>query len=618
MSAVAVVALTSAGLGSGITATARSVTPAGSVISSTTSNTGTSTTASTETVQTQVELHSAGQMNLRALAREGAATKAAPGTDPATDKPKYEIPPRKANSGDSDAMFARRGPNPDNRRLVSRPHESLHFEGINAADSRYAFDGNQFTNEPPDQALCVGNGFTMEGVNTAIQVFDRTGAQLAPTVAINEFFGFAPVIERDDEATPFGRRFAFDPVCLYDAEVDRWFFLVTELDQDPATGNLTGQSNLFFAVSETGDPLGDYERYRIDTETGDRTDKGCPCFDDFPHIGADANGFYITANRFPIFVDGFNGAQVYAIDKRQLAANAANAAEKPTVVSLNAGRIDGDPSFTVQPAAVPEGGSYTGDREYFLSTTDFDTRRESKIGIWALSNTDSLDQENPDVRLSRRTIPSLTYALEPRADQKRRDSPPPLAESVGEQPNKLDSGSDMSEVEYAAGRLWAAVGTAVGDGDNRRDGVLWLQVDPSFTNGRADGTVVEQGYVAVPTNHLMYPAIGVNSEGEAAMVMSVSGRTVFPSASYIKMDRRGVHGDVRVMDFGERPDDGFTCYKAFVGSRERGCRWGDYSAATADRRGKIWMATEFISSGPRVPFANWSTQVIRYIPGANR
>jgi hypothetical protein len=30
------------------------------------------------------------------------------------------------------------------------------------------------------------------------------------------------------------------------------------------------------------------------------------------------------------------------------------------------------------------------------------------------------------------------------------------------------------------------------------------------------------------------------------------------------------------------------------------------------------MATEFISSGPRVPFANWSTQVIRYIPGANR
>ncbi|MEJ7773550.1 MAG: hypothetical protein WKF72_01975, partial [Nocardioidaceae bacterium] len=164
ISAVAVVALTSAGLGSGITATARPVAPAGSVVTSTTSNTGTSTTTSTETVQTQVELHSAGQMNLRALAREGAATKAAPGTEPATNDPTTEIPKSMRGSGEGKPLVARSAPNPDNRRLVSRPHESLHFEGINAADSRYAFDGNQFTNEPPDQALCVGNGFTMEGV----------------------------------------------------------------------------------------------------------------------------------------------------------------------------------------------------------------------------------------------------------------------------------------------------------------------------------------------------------------------------------------------------------------------------------------------------------------------
>lgn len=621
MSAVAILALTSAGLGSGITATASPDAPAGKVIPSLSTsavNGARTSTADSETVQTEVELHSTGQTNLLALAREGATTKAAPGTAPATDDPNSEIPPRKANSGFKTSPVAKQAPNSENRQLVSDPHESLHFEGINAADSRYADNGDQFTSEPPDQALCVGNGFTMEGVNTAVAVFDRTGAQLAPTVSINEFFGFASVIDREDTVTPFGKRFAFDPVCLYDHQVDRWFFVVTELDQNQKTGDLTGQTNLFIAVSETDDPLGDYEIYRIDTESGDRTDKGCPCFDDFPHIGADRNGFYITANRFPLFKDGFNGAQVYAIDKRELAANASEDGPKPTVVSINAGRIDGDPSFTVQPAAVPEGGSYTGDREYFLSTTDFDTLRESKIGVWALSNTDSLSRENPDVRLTQRTIPSLTYVAEPRADQKRRATPPPLAEEAGERPNKLDSASDMSEVEYAAGRLWGAIGTAVGDGDNKRDAVLYVQVKPSFTNGRADGKVVEQGYVSVAVNHLMYPAIGVNSDGDAAMVMSVSGRTVFPSPSYIKMDKTGVRGPVKVMDFGERPNDGFTCYKAFVGSRARGCRWGDYSAATADNNGRIWMATEFISSGPRVPFANWSTQVIRYLPDANR
>lgn len=557
--------------------------------------------------QTQVDLTRMGSVNMGALARTAARSQS-PAS--ATANPRTEIGPKPPGNDAETSLVARVAPDPAARRLASRPNESLHFEALTALDSRYADDGNQFTNEPPDQALCVGNGYTMEGVNTAIAVFDRTGAQLAGTVGINEFFGFAPTIDRAQFT--FGP-FAFDPVCLYDQEVDRFFFLVTELDVEPISGNFTGGSHLYFAVSQTGNPLGDYTRYAITTTNGDDTDKRCPCFDDFPHIGADANGFYISTNRFPIFENGFNGAQIYAISKRGLAANAVGQAPAPTVVSLNAGRIDGDPSFTVQPAAVPPGGSYTGNREYFLSTTDFDTRRESKIGVWALSNTDSLDNQNPAVRLSRRTIPSRTYALEPKAEQKQ-GAANPLGDSVDEPLNALDSGSDMSEVEYAGGRLWGAIGTAVGGRGDKRDGVLWVQVRPSFTNGRADGTVVKQGYVAVRTNNLMYPAIGVNAAGTGAMVMSVAGPTVFPTPSYIPIDRTGVTGPVRVNEFGTRPDDGFTCYAAFVGSRDRGCRWGDYSAATADERGRIWMATEYISSGPRVPFANWSTQVIRYQP----
>jgi len=557
--------------------------------------------------QTQVDLTRMGSVNLGALARTAARSQR---LAPATANPRTEIGPKPPGDDAEASLVARVAPDPATTRLDSRPNESLHFEGLNIRDSRYANNGNQFTSEPPDQALCVGNGYTLEGVNTALAVYDRTGGQLAAAVSIAEFFGFAPEFNRDKGT--FGPS-VFDPVCLYDQEVDRFFFLVTELDVEPISGNFTGGSHLYFAVSQTGDPLGDYTRYVITTTNGDDTDRRCPCFDDFPHIGADANGFYISANRFPIFVNGFNGAQIYAISKRGLAANAVGAPRTPTVVSLNAGRIDGDPSFTVQPAAVPPGGSYTGNREYFLSTTDFDTRRESKIGVWALSNTDSLDDQDPAVRLSRRTIPSLTYALEPNAEQKQ-GAANPLGESVDEPLNALDSGSDMSEVEYAGGRLWGAIGTAVGGSGDKRDGVLWVQVRPSFTNGRADGTVVEQGYVALRTNNLMYPAIGVNAAGTGAMVMSVAGPTVFPTPSYIPIDRNGVTGPVRVNEFGARPDDGFTCYAAFVGSRDRGCRWGDYSAATADEWGGIWMATEYISSGPRVPFANWSTEVFRYRP----
>src|SRR6185312_4734280 len=36
------------------------------------------------------------------------------------------------------------------------------FEGLNHYQQRYARSGNQFSLEPPDQGLCVGNGYEVE------------------------------------------------------------------------------------------------------------------------------------------------------------------------------------------------------------------------------------------------------------------------------------------------------------------------------------------------------------------------------------------------------------------------------------------------------------------------
>src|SRR5262249_53480801 len=53
------------------------------------------------------------------------------------------------------------------------------FDGINHADQRFAgtgrFVNTQFSKEPPDQGLCVGNGFVVEPVNTAIAVYRENG-----------------------------------------------------------------------------------------------------------------------------------------------------------------------------------------------------------------------------------------------------------------------------------------------------------------------------------------------------------------------------------------------------------------------------------------------------------
>lgn len=561
--------------------------------------------------QTILPIEPRGSGNLRSIAeRAGAADRSAPPA--ATADPGNELPPVKRPNAPADNRATPPGaPDPPSTPVTGQAPATLGFESLTTRDSRYANNGNQFTLEPPDQALCVGGGFTMASVNTAIAVYDSTGAQVAPTVAVNEFFGLAPIINREQQPNTFGP-FAFDPVCYYDHDVDRWFYLVTELDQDPFTGAFTGGSNIYLAVSANADPLGDYAFFSINTTSGDSTDQGCPCFDDFPHIGADANGFYISANRFSLAEPTFNGAQIYAISKRGLAATAADpGVAPPVVVSINAGPLAGKPSFTVQPMTAPAGTAYPDDHTYFLSTTDFDSVRESTIGLWVLSNTDSLDLVEPQVQLTNTTIPSLEYVFEP--DTPQRPGPAPLAESLGEPLNKLDSPSDMSEVKYADGKLWSAIGTGVGPDGEQRAGVLWLQVAPSFADGNLGGQVVNQGYLAVETDSLLYPAVGVNAAGRGAIVLSLAGPGTYPSPAYVAIDQDGVRGPVQVPRAGFAPADGNSCYAEF-GSRERGCRWGDYSSAVADENGRIWMATEWIPNSARIPLSNWGTYVLRYQP----
>ena len=520
-----------------------------------------------------------------------------------------EIPgPKRPNAIPDTRVSPEAAPNPGVTPVAGPEGGMLGFGALTHPDSRFANNGNQFSGEPPDQALCVGSGFTFEMVNQVVTVYNATGAQLVPEATINEFYGLEPTITRTDPPS-FGP-FVFDPVCLYDAQLKRWFVINTALLQDPVTGAFTGQSRLFLAVSATSDPTGTFAYFGLNTTAGDQTDEGCPCFDDFPHIGADANGFFVSTNRFSLFGTEFNGAKIHAVSKRALARAADGTGGAPQVVSINAGPVNGNPSFTVQPATVPPGGQFQG-REYFLSTLNFDTLSEESIAVWALANTASLNTANPDLRLTRRVIPSLEYTFAPDVTQK--PGPAPLAESVGERLNRLDNGasSNMQEVTFAAGKLWATVGTGIGaPGQQKRSGVLWLQVQPTFSGGQVGGSVVRQGYVTVATNSLMYPTVGVNAAGVGAIVMSMAGPTIYPSASFISIDGSGTQGPVRVPEVGAGPEDGFSCYRAF-GDRSRGCRWGDYSEAVADENGDIWMATEWIPYTARTELANWGTYVMR-------
>jgi hypothetical protein len=524
-------------------------------------------------------------------------------------------------------------PRPDTNAVVGS--DAFGFNGLTHLDQRLASAGNQFSLEPPDQGLAVGNGFVLEAVNAALAAYNTSGALLAGPIALNEFFKLPPAIVRNDPADPtddvFGP-FISDPKTYFDPATQRWFVTVVELDTDPDTGAFVGHSEIEIAVSKTSDPTGDYFLYKLDVTNNELPDSeaalhpGCPCFGDQPLIGADQFGFYITTNEFPIFVAGFNGAQVYALSKASLVAGTF---QPITVVSFAGLRLAEGQAYTLQPATTPPGGAFetiNGGTEYFMSALQFGgvsavSNTDNRIAAWALTNTSSLDTATPNLRLTNVVIDSEDYAQPSAAEQ--RPGPTPLRDLLAsgalgvvskEKLELIESNDDrMQQTVFAGGHLWSALNTAVKlETGVVRVGIAYFIVTPSWSGDTLEATIANQGYVAVSGNNVMFPAIGVNAAGLGAMTFTLVGPDHFPSAAYVRLSVANGDSDVHIASPGAAPEDGFTGYKAFGGNRV--ARWGDYSAAVADENGSIWIATEYIPPLPRTALANWGTFIAQVSP----
>ncbi len=554
---------------------------------------------------------------------------------------------------------------------TSSPELNLSLLGLNHRDQRLANGGNQFSLEPPDQALCVGGGYTVESTNSVLRVYDSTtGVALTGVQDLNTFFAYPPQINRSTGA--FGPD-VIDPVCHYDPDNNRFMVAITTLHRVGTTSAFSGKNTIDLAVSNTGNPAGAWTIYHVPAQN-DGTDgtpnHGCtldgvtpgPCFQDYPHIGADRNGLYITTNEYDLFGPSYNAAQIFAFSKAQLAAH--GTIDVTLVENLN---VDGSPGFTVWPA-TSQAGQYSSERggtEYFLSTIAGDgsetgnpTGTARRIGLWGLTNTKSLDSASPALGITSRLINSETYTMPPKADQKVGNTP--LADCINdtttptifgpgcwqlffnppgpahdEVESKLDSGDTrMQQTWYANGMLWGATDTGVNVGGEVKAGIAWFAVSPKINGaGKVQGQVKTEGYLALENNNLTYPAIAMGTNGKGAIGFSVVGEDYYPSAGYALIDAAGNVGPVHIAAPGLGPSDGFTSYKAFVGDPPR-TRWGDYGAAVTDGS-SIFLASEYIAqtctyaqyypappstagfgscSATRTSLANWATRISKITP----
>lgn len=554
------------------------------------------------------------------------------------------------------------------KKAKSNPAFVNGFEGLNHYQQRYTRGGNQFSLEPPDQGLCVGNGYVVEAVNDVFNVFNSSGDSVLPdntsgnivsgaardvnhAIDLNSFFGYAPAINR---TTGVYGQFVTDPSCLYDSQTNRFFLVALTLEVVPSgqyAGYFTGDNHLDIAVSQTADPTGAWSIYSLDvTGDGNVAAGDGPYLGDYPHIGADANGFYVTTNSYPWNYNTFAGAQMYAMSKWALAAGA------PTVgvlhidtwgmVAAPSSAGDTQPGFTVWPAQSPNPG--TGNTEYFLSSNAADEATHPTSGsgdytsnqiiVWTLKGTNALAGKSPHLTLSTSIVQTEQYALPPQATQPGSGGAPGTDSPLGyctndtttltiagtgcwrllfnsEPPSAVVSTIDandtrMQQVTYANGNLWGALDTAVNpDGGGQQAGIAWFAINPGSAK------VVNQGYLGAAGYDFTYPAIGVTKSGRGIIAFTAMGDSLNPSAAYASLDANAGAGDWNIVPggAGAAPDDGFSNYSAFSnpsGSTPRP-RWGDYGAAAVDGN-SIWIASEYIASA--CAYTDWGGP---YFAGGN-
>jgi hypothetical protein len=503
-------------------------------------------------------------------------------------------------------------PTPQGSAFTALDTNFFGFNGLTHRDQRLADGGNQFSLEPPDQGLAVGNGFILESVNDALAVYDTSGNLLAGPTALNPFFKLPSAIVR---GTPnvFGP-FITDPKSYFDAGTQRFFLTVLEIDVDPATGAFLPASHVLIAVSASPDPTGSWNLFSIDVTNDGGQFGACPCFGDQPLIGADANGFYINTNAFTINPFGlFRGTQIYAMSKSALAAGTL-----PTVVHINNLTQAEGPAFSIQPATVPPGGTFesaSGGTEYFVSSLDFFGTLDNRLAVWALTNSSSLNATTPSIQLTNLVITVQDYGQSPDAQQQ--DGPIPLGASLKQHLELVASNDDrQQQVVFAAGHLWTALNSVVKTQNGPvRTGIAWFILTTSVSGTEVSASVARQGYVSVNSpfqQSVMFPSIGVNTSGQGVLAFTLVGQSFFPSAAYAPINASDGVGDLRIAAVGAGPDDGFTGYPIFTG--ERTGRWGDYSAAVADESGNIWFGVEYIPNLPRTVNANWGTFIGKVTP----
>jgi len=369
---------------------------------------------------------------------------------------------------------------------------------------------------PPDPSLAVGPEHVVQVVNMAIAFFDKEG---------NQQFS-APL---GDPGNPGffenqgARDFTFDPKCFYDHHADRFVVIALEVYND------TRESFIDIAVSDDSDPNGVWFKYRTPSVI---SIGNAEYWVDYPGLGFDDRGYYITGNLFRLSGSGpgFAGALFRVFDKQPL--------------------LVGDPArFT----DLREGGAASVQAAQHFGTNGVPLFAQlgstTSVVLWAVR--DPLG--SPDAVFASVAVPEYD-AGNPTAPNRGGGRVSTLAERV-------------MNVQARDDRLYIAHTNT----DGTRTRARWYEIDANGWPDSGSPQLVQSGEIDPgPGTWTFFPAIYANAAGELAMVLAQSASTEF----------------VSMQATSRLPDDppGFMreTTQITIGDSGAAGRWGDYFDIAVD------------------------------------
>jgi len=428
---------------------------------------------------------------------------------------------------------------------VLQPAAAVDFTiGQNFSDTTFGASG--FI--PPDSMGAVGLNDIAVLINGQFAVYNRSGAQQVGK-SLNQFW-------IDSGVNPAGS-FAFDPRILYDKHTDRWF--ATSVD------NAGSANNFLVAVSDTGDPKGNWTGFAIDSDTDNSH------WADFPMMGLNQDVVTISANMFPLSGGSSNKGflVIPKSDLTQAVPTVANATQFQDQNPSNTG-------FSTQPIFDYDDGnlplpllSAFNKPSGFLKTSD----------IGGTANVPTLNTAGGFINVTARTAP-------PDIDQ------PGLKTDIDASDNRFSGNAIMQQIPGRTNpSIWGVHGVNIGG----RAAIEWYEID-SITDA-----LLQSGTLSDASLAFNYPSIAVNDFGEVVIGFSGGDSSTFIS-TYAAVGE--TIAGVTTFDPIIQTKAGLADYERLDSSGRN--RWGDYSATVVDPLDErsFWTFQEFVNATD-----SWQIQV---------